>query len=95
MLDQELINQISDTQSVRETPNRDSTDAIAKRAAAQLAYVQELIEHAAAAYSAIRPELTVVIPVYNEPETILEIVQRVNPSALPLPTTWDDEISTH
>lgn len=78
MLDQEFINQLSDNQPVRQSSNRNSSDEIANRATAQLAHVQELIEHAAAAYSAIRPELTIVIPVYNEPETVIEIVQRVN-----------------
>jgi glycosyltransferase involved in cell wall biosynthesis len=78
MLDQEFINQLSDNQPVRQSSNRNSSDEIANRASAQLAHVQELIEHAAAAYSAIRPELTIVIPVYNEPETVIEIVQRVN-----------------
>ncbi len=78
MLNQELINQLSDNQPVRQTSNRNATDAVANRAALQLTHIQELIEHAAAAYSTIRPELTIVIPVYNEPETVLEIVQRVN-----------------
>ena len=85
MLDQELLNLQSatqrttqaTTQAARQTASPDSTDTIA-RAAAQLARVQELIEHAAAAYSTIRPELTIVIPVYNEPETVIEIVQRVH-----------------
>lgn len=83
MLDQDLLNQLSDSQlsnsqPIRQAASRESTDAVAQRASARLAHIQELIEHAAAAYSAIRPELTVVIPVYNEPETVLEIVQRVN-----------------
>lgn len=77
MLDQESINELSDNRFAPQTSNRQSTE-IADRAAAQLAHVQELIEHAAAAYSTVRPELTVVIPVYNEPETVIEIVQRVN-----------------
>ncbi len=78
MFDQESINQISDNLSALTSSNRNAADAVANRAAARLAHVQELIEHAAAAYSTIRPELTVVIPVYNEPETVLEIVERVN-----------------
>jgi glycosyltransferase involved in cell wall biosynthesis len=77
MLDQEF-NPQSASQTARQTTNQHSTETITNRAAAQLARVQELIEHAVDAYSAIQPELTIVIPVFNEPETVLEIVQRVH-----------------
>lgn len=77
MPDQEFIQQ-SASQTARQTTNQNSTETISNRAAAQLAHVQELIEHAVVAYCAIRPELTIVIPVYNEPETVIEIVQRVH-----------------
>ncbi len=75
MLDQEQLVK-STSQPVVEQPVS-QTYAIANQAAAQLARVEELVEHAAATYTLIRPELTIVIPVYNEPDTIIEIVQRV------------------
>ncbi len=78
MFDQEQLSQLSANQTARQATSQQSTEAIANRAAAQLAHIQELIEHAAAAYTAIRPELTIVIPVFNEPETVIEIVQRVH-----------------
>jgi glycosyltransferase involved in cell wall biosynthesis len=53
-------------------------DATVAQATNNLARIDELIEHAAATYTATQPELTVVIPVYNEPDTVLEIVQRVH-----------------
>lgn len=65
------------------------TDAIVTRASINLARIDELVGHVAddhpqatESFSPLLPELTVVIPVYNEPETVLEIVQRV--SRLPI-----------
>ncbi len=75
MLDQEQLVKSSSQPIVEQTVSQ--TSAIANQAAAQLAHVEELIEHAAATYTLTRPELTIVIPVYNEPDTIIEIVQRV------------------
>lgn len=56
----------------------DATDKVVDQAANNLARASELIEHALESFTATRPELTVVIPVYNEPNTVLEIVQRVH-----------------
>lgn len=78
MLDQDQLLQSSSQPIVDQVARQTSSDEIAQQAAAQLARVEELIEHAAATYTITRPELTIVIPVYNEPETILEIVQRVH-----------------
>ena len=55
-----------------------SHTAVFSQASANLARVEELIEHAESTYTATRPELTIVIPVYNEPDTVIEIVQRVH-----------------
>ena len=74
MLDQVKLAQ----QATRQNCNPTSTAAIAAQATAQVSRVEELIEHAAATYTAVRPELTIVIPVYNEPNTVIEIVQRVH-----------------
>jgi len=74
MLDQDQLDQQASKSAAKET----SSETIANRASAQLARVEELVEHAAASFTSVRPELTIVIPVYNEPETIIEIVQRVH-----------------
>ena len=75
MLDQEQLTK-SGSQPIVEQGASQASD-VANQAAAQLARVEELVEHAAATYTLTRPELTIVIPVYNEPDTIIEIVQRV------------------
>lgn len=75
MHDQQLFSQTA--RHTASQPNQKFNDT-ADKASAQLAQVQELLEQAAAAYSTVIPELTIVIPVYNEPETVIEIVQRVH-----------------
>ncbi len=86
MLNQDQLDQkvVKDPQASKQAASETSSGAIANRASAQLARVEELIEHAATpvttttTFTNVRPELTIVIPVYNEPETIIEIVQRVH-----------------
>ncbi len=57
-------------------------DATIANATNNLARIDEMVELAADSGRGqnvyVQPELTVVIPVYNEPNTILEIVQRVH-----------------
>ncbi len=66
-------------QNIQSNPTQLRTiDEVVQQATNQLARASELIDHAVETFTAIRPELTVVIPVYNEPETVLEIVQRVH-----------------
>ena len=86
MLDQDQLAQqaFRDQLAFQNRTKQPASEAIADRASLQLARVEELVEHAAESlstpvtYSSAHPELTIVIPVYNEPETISEIVQRVH-----------------
>ncbi len=74
MLDQLQLAQLA----ARQDAHPISAAAITDKATAQVARVEELLEQATATYTAVRPELTIVIPVYNEPDTVIEIVQRVH-----------------
>jgi len=75
MLDQvQLTQQATGQQAI----GQQAAEAIANQASSNLARVAELLEHAAATYTSFRPELTIVIPVYNEPDTVIEIVHRVH-----------------
>ncbi len=58
--------------------NLNTNDEFVQEVSNRLARASELVEFAVETFTAIRPELTVIIPVYNEPETVLEIVQRVH-----------------
>jgi glycosyltransferase involved in cell wall biosynthesis len=68
------------TQSAAELNSVRSLDVVAQ-ASNNLARINELVEYVAEYraehHTAALPELTIVIPVYNEPDTVLEIVQRV------------------
>jgi glycosyltransferase involved in cell wall biosynthesis len=66
-------------QNIQTNPaNLTQSDDAMHQAAANLARASELVGHAIETFTAIQPELTVIIPVYNEPHTVLEIVHRVH-----------------